>query len=273
LEHLLDRRPHLAVLLQAPESQLGDHGHHLLRRRVGLVAELEVHELLELALLDPVDGHAGQVDLVPLPGDVHRRLRRDELHQDDAEAVHIALVGKLVALVILRIHVPWGALGSGGDVRDVEGEEAGEAKVGDLDVEVGVEEDVGGLDVAVHDGWLDGVEVRERGGRLDGDVEAERPRERALLRAVAVQVVGHRAVGHELVHQEQLPALARRAPVEHHQVRVPQPRQDRRLVHELLHPPVAVVVQPLHRHHAPVSKYPYIDTRCRSRHHRALCSR
>jgi hypothetical protein len=200
--------------------------------------------------------------------------------------------------------LPWGALGSGGDVRDVEGEEAGEAKVSDLDVEVGVEEDVGGLDVAVHDGWLDGVEVRERGGRLDGDVEAERPRERALLRAVAVQVVGHRAVGHELVHQEQLPALARRAPVEHHQVRVPQPRQDRRLVHELLHPPVAVVVQPLHRHHAPVSKYPYIDTstlthcyfvskhqsmkkmlplsvtmyvylcrRCRSRHHRALCSR
>uniref|UniRef100_A0A0D9V4B8 Serine aminopeptidase S33 domain-containing protein n=1 Tax=Leersia perrieri TaxID=77586 RepID=A0A0D9V4B8_9ORYZ len=146
-------------------------------------------------------------------------------------------------------------LGQTNHVRDVDGEEPGEAEVGDLDVEVGVEEDVGCLDVAVYDGRLDGVEVGERGGGFHGDAEAERPREGALLRAVAVQVVGDRAVGHELVHQEQLPAVAGRAPVEHHQVRVPQPRQDRRLVHELLHSPVAVVVQLLHRHHTPVSKF------------------
>jgi hypothetical protein len=147
---------------------------------------------------------------------------------------------------------PWRALGSGGYMRDVDGEEAGEAKVGDLDVEVGVDEDVGGLDVAVHDGRLDGVEVGESGSGLDGDVEAERPRERALRGAVAMQVIGHRAVGNELVDQEQLAAAAGRAPVEHDQVRVPKPGQDGCLVHELLHSPVAVVVQTLHRHHATV---------------------
>ena len=152
--------------------------------------------------------------------------------------------------------VPWRALGRGGDVRDVEGEEAGEAEVGDLDVEVGVEEDVGGLDVAVHDGGLDGVEVGERRGGLDGDAEAERPRQRALRGAVPVQVVGDRAVGDELVHQEELAARAGRAAVEHDQVRVAQPGQDARLVLELLHAPVAVVVQPLHRHHAPVLEVP-----------------
>jgi hypothetical protein len=40
---------------------------------------------------------------------------------------------------------------------------------------------------------------------------------------------------------------------------VAQPGQDGRLVLELLHAPVAVVVQPLHRHHAPVLEVP-----CRS---------
>ncbi|BAS95213.1 Os05g0550900, partial [Oryza sativa Japonica Group] len=162
------------------------------------------------------------------------------LHEHHAEAVHIALVRELVALVVLRIHipaahgVPWRALRRGGDVRGVTREEAGEAEVGDLHVEVGVEEDVVGLDVAVHDGRrLDGVEVRQRGGGLDGDVEAERPCQGALRRAVAVQVVRDGAVGHELVHQQQLPAAAGRAPVEQHEVRVAQPRQYRRLVHEL----------------------------------------
>ena len=152
--------------------------------------------------------------------------------------------------------VPWRALGRGGDVRDVEGEEAGEAEVGDLDVEVGVEEDVGGLDVAVHDGGLHGVQVRERRGRLDGDAQAERPRQRALRRAVPVQVVRHRAVGHELIHQQQLAAAAGRAPVEQDEVRVAQAGEDGRLVEELLHAPAAVVVQPLHGHHAPVSEMP-----------------
>ena len=46
LKHLLHRRAHLVVLLQATEGQLGDHGHHLLRRRVGLVAQVEVLTIL-----------------------------------------------------------------------------------------------------------------------------------------------------------------------------------------------------------------------------------
>jgi hypothetical protein len=106
LEHLLDWRSHLAVLLQAPERQLGDHRHHLLGRRVRLVAKLQVHELLELAFLDLVDGHAGQVDLVPVSRDVHGRLGGDELHQDHPEAVDVALVRELVALVVLWINIP-----------------------------------------------------------------------------------------------------------------------------------------------------------------------
>jgi len=75
---------------------------------------------------------------------------------------------------------------------------------------------------------------------------------------VAVQVVGDGAVLDELVDQEELAALLGRAAVEHDQVRVAQPCQDGRLVHELLHAPVAVVVQPLHRHHSPVCQVPFV---------------
>jgi hypothetical protein len=154
------------------------------------------------------------------------------------------------------INLPRGALWGGGDVRDVEREEAGQPEVGDLDVEVGVEEDVAGLHIAVHDGRLDGVQVGQRGGRLDGDAEAERPRERALRRAVAVQVVRHRAVGHVLVHQKELAAAAGGAAVEQDQVRVAQAGEDGRLVQELLRVPAAVVVQAFHGHHAPISEMP-----------------
>jgi hypothetical protein len=106
LEHLLDRRAHLAVLLQATEGQLGDRRHRLLGGRVGLVAQVDVDELLQLALLDLADGHAGQVDLVAVPGDVDGGLGRDELHQDHSETVHVALVRQLVALVVLWIYIP-----------------------------------------------------------------------------------------------------------------------------------------------------------------------
>jgi hypothetical protein len=106
VQHLLDRRPRLAVLLQAPERQLGDQRHLLRRRLVGAVPEAEVHQLLQPALLDLVDGHAGQVDVAAAAGQVHGGFGRDELHEHDAEAVHVAPVRQLVALVVLWIHVP-----------------------------------------------------------------------------------------------------------------------------------------------------------------------
>jgi hypothetical protein len=40
----------------------------------------------------------------------------DELQQHDAEAVHVALVGEVEVLVVLRVHVPGRALRRRGDV-------------------------------------------------------------------------------------------------------------------------------------------------------------
>jgi hypothetical protein len=65
-------------------------------------------------------------------------------------------------------------------VRRVVREQPRQPEVGDLDVELRVEEDVAGLDVAVHHRRLHGVEVRQRRGRLDGDAEPDRSRQRAV---------------------------------------------------------------------------------------------
>nr|CAB3481378.1 unnamed protein product [Digitaria exilis] len=61
--------------------------------------------------------------------------------------------------------------GGGGDGEDAAEEEAGEVKVGEDDMTVGAEEDVLGLEVAVHDAG--GVELGDGGDDL-GDVEAYR---------------------------------------------------------------------------------------------------
>ena len=53
----------------------------------------------------------------------------------------------------------------------VKREEPGEAKVGHLDLEFGIEENVGSLLVTVDHGRLDGVE--RRCSFLDDDIEAE----------------------------------------------------------------------------------------------------
>jgi hypothetical protein len=82
-----------------------------------------------------------------------------------------------------------------------------EAEVAELGVHVGVEEDVGGLDVAVDDGRgrvAALVEVLQRRGHLERDGHAARPGEDA---AVPVERVVEVAVGRVLEHQHALVAL------------------------------------------------------------------
>ncbi|BAS70274.1 Os01g0136850, partial [Oryza sativa Japonica Group] len=265
VQHLTDRRPHVLLRLQAPERHLGDEIDRPPRLAVRRVPELRVHQLLHLVALDHVHGHVGQVDVAAAPVHVHRRLGGDELDEHHAEAVHVALVRQLVALVVHRVEVPRRALRRRGHVRGVRREQPGEAEVGHLHVEPFVEEDVVRLHVAVHHLRLHRVEVLQRAGRLDGDAEPRRPVEGGRpRRRAAVQVVGERAVGDELVDEEQVAAVGlRRAAEERDEVWVAQPRQDAHLVLELLHALVAVLVQPLHRHRVPIPEYPCNKT-CQS---------
>jgi hypothetical protein len=64
-----------------------------------------------------------------------------------------------------------------------------------VSAEVGVEQDVGGLDVVVDDGRVGVVERAQRPGRLEREAEAARP---ARWARVAVEQVVERVVGHVL---------------------------------------------------------------------------
>ncbi|BAS83088.1 Os03g0228901, partial [Oryza sativa Japonica Group] len=139
------------------------------------------------------------------------------------------------------------ALGATG----IAAEELGEAEVGDVRLELGVEEDVVGLDVAVQDRRRAVVvQVAEALGGLHGDLVPRRPLQVAAL--LAVEHLAEAAVRHVLVHQQvRLPVGGE--PEQAHDVSVPDAPQRLYLRRE------AVVVvrragaphgrEPLHGHH------------------------
>jgi DNA-binding transcriptional ArsR family regulator len=110
--------------------------------------------------------------------------------------------------------------------------EARDPEVGDPDGAEGVEEEVGGLDVPVHEPGtaVDGqrVQVGEAGAHLHAEVEHRGGRERRAL-----QPGGERVAAHE-VHRDVPPALVT-AELEHrHEVRVVHQRAEVRLPDETL---------------------------------------
>jgi hypothetical protein len=251
-------RPHLAVERQAPERQLG----HLVdggeRPRVPVRVQVRVHDVVHAAPADPVHGELRQVHLTGRPGQVDGLHGGDDLHEHDAEAVHVAPVGEVEVLVVLRVDVPRRALRRRGDVGGVPQRRLAQPRqpeVGDLGVVLVVEQDVAGLDVAVVDGRVHlRVQVRDGLGCLGGDAEAHRPRHRRGA-ALPLQVLRQRAVGHELVHQDLLPLLDAAAE-EADEVAVAHARHQLHLVHDAVEAGVVALPDPLHGNKAAVAEPP-----------------
>nr|BAJ97378.1 predicted protein [Hordeum vulgare subsp. vulgare] len=189
----------------------------------------EVHHVL--------GGHALGVPL-------HDAAAGHELQEHHAEAVHVALVRQVLQPVVLRVHVPHRAAGVDRPLRllllrvvaavvlAVAGgvQDGGQPEVGNLGRPRVVQEDVGGLDVAVDDG-RHGVDVHvldaARGAQRDGEPAAPRQHRRRHGAAV-VELVVEGAVHHELVHQHALAGLSA-APQQAHDVLVVGPRQSNQL--------------------------------------------
>jgi hypothetical protein len=103
-------------------------------------------------------------------------LAGEELEQDDAVAVDVALGGGPPGVEVLWSEVAEGAGNDGGDVAVAGLDERGEAKVAEPGLHVVVEEDVAGLDVAVDD-VRDAVvvEVGQASGHAQRDLVPRRP--------------------------------------------------------------------------------------------------
>lgn len=121
-------------------------------------------------------------------------------------------------------------------------------------MESAVEQNVVRFDIAMYDLWFDGMEVGERVRGLDGNGQTDRPGKNPLARSAPVKVVSDGAIGHELVHEEQLTAAVGGAAVEAYQVLVAEAGEDGDLIHELLEPSVVVLIQAFDSNDAAVSK-------------------
>ena len=149
---------------------------------------------------------------VPLPAEVlpEGEPTQVELENAESEAPDVACVSVVAAVVEVGVD-PLGAHvrdGADGGVAGVHGlvEDAADAEVGDLDAPRRVDEEVGGLDVAVHD--VAAVEVGDPGQHLARDVGEER------LGGDAAAVEG--AAVHVLEQDLQLPAALVHAVAPHH---------------------------------------------------------
>jgi hypothetical protein len=118
-----------------------------------------------------------------------------DLQQQDPEAEDVRLGAEALGRDVGQVEVAEHARGHRRGGADGLGHAENEAKVTEASAEVGVEQDVGGLDVAMDDGRVGVVERAQRPGRLEREAEAVRPARRAR---VAVEQVVERVVGHVL---------------------------------------------------------------------------
>jgi hypothetical protein len=237
-DHVADGWTHGGVLLEAH----GRDGERLVETLGGVVPlKQRVDHLGEAALvLEPRPGPLDEVVLVGRPGYVDGPPPRDDLEEDDAEAVDVGHGGELPRERVLGGAVAVGAHDARGHVGLVaDGADLGEPEVGDARAEAGVEQDVGGLEVAVDDGGPRGVvQVLEPARGALRDAHARGPVQRRAAGREVQQVVLQRAKRHVLVHQHAVLGVGAEAQ-KGHQVGVLEQAQHKRLHQELaraLHP-------------------------------------
>ena len=179
-----------------------------------------------------------------------------DLQRHDAEAVHVRLPAGPARDDALRRQVAQRAGQHGGVRLAAVLDELGEAEVAELGAEGGVEHDVARLDVAVHHALRALlVEVEQRRREAQRDVVPRRPgegRRRAAgllaAAAAAVEVAVDAAVGHELVHQQEVAAVLVAPADEADEVAVAQLADDAHLRRVLLAPLRRALGHPLDRH-------------------------
>ncbi|CAL4936973.1 unnamed protein product [Urochloa decumbens] len=253
LHHLPHGRPLPRLLLDAPEADL-QRALHL--RHVDILPgeELPVDDAEDVPPLVLLVRPHGELLPAGVLGHVEVAAAADDLQQHHPVAVDVGLCGDGQVGEPLRRQVTPGAPHAGErPVAVVLGvDELGEPEVGDLGVELVIEEDVLRLDVAVHDAVAALlVEVCDPPRGAHGDGEPRRPRH--LVRVGAEEEGVEGAVLHELVDEQAVSALGAEAD-EADEVEVVRAADGGHLHPELLLP-LLDPLQLLHRRHRPVRQH------------------
>ena len=121
-------------------------------------------------------------------------------------------------------------------------------------MEIGIKEDVGGLDVSVDYWRFSGMEVGKSSSGFLGNTEAKSPIELEAGGEMAMEMVGNGSIGDKLVDEEELAAMAGGAAIEADEVGVAETIKDIYLIPELLHSLIIVLVEALHSNYSAISE-------------------
>ncbi|KAG6545906.1 hypothetical protein Mapa_012561 [Marchantia paleacea] len=243
VHHLAHGRPVVGVGMRAqqPEQQ-----QQLGLRLVELVLEPGVHHAQQLAGVQLAPDPVHQNGLVRRQPLVEGHSAAGHLERHGPEGIHVGLVREAAGDGHLGRDVAEGARHHGGGRVLVPVHHAGEPEVSEHGVEVLIQHDVAGLDVPVDDLLPPAlVQIVQRVGHPGDDPEAVLPRQHPLV--LVEERLVQAAVGHELVDEQQLVAVA--APSQQaDDVAVPELADDGDLGHELALALLRVVAHALDGH-------------------------
>ncbi|KAG6541754.1 hypothetical protein Mapa_016766 [Marchantia paleacea] len=215
---------------------------------VVVTVEPPIDHMKKFPVRQVVPDQIGQRLLALAARRIHRRSAASDLQHNGPEGVHVRLVRELAIDDHLRSQVPERSHHVGGCQALAAVHESGQPEVPQKGIELLVQHDVAGFDIAVqHLLPPPLVKVVQSRGHIHNYAEPELPRQdRGFVLRVEESLV-QAPVGHVLVHQQELFALA--APSqEFYDVPVSQLGDDRHFGHELSHALLRLRAHLLHCH-------------------------
>ncbi|KAF5934524.1 hypothetical protein HYC85_030695 [Camellia sinensis] len=192
LQHFFHRWPHIALILQTLKCQLSNHLDHLRHLIIGVKPKTRVNKLMKFMILNLINRHIRQINLMVMPCNVHSWLRRYKLYQNNSKTINVTLISKLVAFMVLGVHITRSTLWGGGYMGHISWEKMRKSKISNFKAKAVVEQDVVSFDIAVND--VRSMEVSQRASGFECNAYSCSTREGTGLCMVAMEVIGDSAI-------------------------------------------------------------------------------
>ncbi|KAL7178653.1 hypothetical protein ACSBR1_042074 [Camellia fascicularis] len=197
-------------------NKLSNHLDHLCHLIIRVKPKTRVNKLMKFLILNLINRHIRQINFVAMPCNVHSWLRRYKLNQNNPKAINVTFISKLVAVMVLGVHITRSTLWGRGHMGHISWEKTRKSKISNFNAKAIVEQDVVSFDVAVND--VRSMEVSQRASGFECNVHSCSPREGTGFCEVAMEVISDSAIGDVFIDEEELAAVAGAAAVERDEV-------------------------------------------------------